>query len=90
MGVEVEMGCGDAMEVRNIPCQEERKAWNEREREREREASEEEKTRKEREQETDRHATVAGLHTAQPRIFLPHPKEVTTDHILGLHKTVLT
>jgi hypothetical protein len=25
------------MEVRNIPCQEERKAWNERERERERE-----------------------------------------------------
>ncbi len=61
----------------------------EREREREREASEEEKTRKEREQETDRHATVAGLHTAQPRTFLPHPKEVTTDHILGLHKTAL-
>ncbi len=85
------------MEVRNIPCQEERKAWNKREREREREreasdeqASEEEKTRKEREQETDRHATVAGLHTSQPTIFLPHPKEVTTDHILGLHKTVLT
>ncbi len=65
----------------------------EREREREREkraTSEEEKTRKEREQETDRHATVAGLHTAQPRIFLPHTKEVTTDHILGLNKTVLT
>lgn len=29
------MGCGDAMEVRNIPCQEERKAWKKRERERE-------------------------------------------------------
>ncbi len=28
------------MEVRNIPCQEERKAWNERERERERERNE--------------------------------------------------
>jgi len=57
------------MEVRNIPCQEERKAWKKREREREasdERASEEEKTRKEREQETDRHATVAGLHTAQP------------------------
>jgi len=59
------------MEVRNIPCQEERKAWREREREREKRAtseraSEEEKTRKEREQETDRHATVAGLHTGQP------------------------